>query len=194
VPLGLDRALTAARFERLALAGLDAAELERVFRESLGGPLPRRTVARVRRATGGNLFFALEIGRALADRGERLDPADELPIPANLQDLVRERLAQLPPGARAAAHVAAALSRPTVSLVDAALAADGDSSCAAAAVAAGVLERTGERLAFAHPLLATVAYQLLSDAERRAPRPSGRDPRRPGGMCTTSGARSGRSG
>ena len=95
----------------------------------------------------------------------RLDPSDELPIPASLQDLVRDRLAQLPAGARAAAQVAAALARPTVTVVDAALETSGGDL--AAAIEAGVLERDGERLNFAHPLLATVAYQLLADSERR---------------------------
>ena len=70
---------------------------------------------------------------------------------------------------RAAAQVASALSRPTVGAVDAALAARGRGTDAIeATVAAGVLERRGNRLAFAHPLLATVAYQLLTPEERRA--------------------------
>jgi DNA-binding CsgD family transcriptional regulator len=69
---------------------------------------------------------------------------------------------------RAAAQVASALSRPTVGAVDAALAARGEAPAAEAAVAAGVLERRGDRLAFAHPLLATVAYQLLTPEELRA--------------------------
>ena len=89
------------------------------------------------------------------------------PIPANLLELVRDRLELMPPGARAAAQVASALSRPTVRVVDAALVARGEPPAAGEAVAAGVLERDGERLAFAHPLLATVAYQLLEPAERR---------------------------
>src|SRR6185312_15577238 len=59
------------------------------------------------------------------------------------------------------------LSRPTVRVVDAALAARGEPPAAGEAVAAGVLERDGERLAFAHPLLATVAYQLLAPEDRR---------------------------
>ena len=79
---------------------------------------------------------------------------------------MRDRLAHLPAEARAAAQVAAALARPTVAVVDAALAESGGG--AAAAIEAGVLERDGERLNFAHPLLATVAYQLLSEDERRA--------------------------
>jgi predicted ATPase len=167
-PLELDRALPAARFERLALGGLGAGEMELLLRADLGVTLSRRTLERVRRAAGGNLFFALEIGRALVERGEPLEPAGELPIPANLQELVRERLELMPPAARTAAQVAAALSRPTVTVVDAALAAAGAGPAAAAAVAAGVLEQDGERLVFAHPLLATVAYQLLAAPERRA--------------------------
>ena len=146
-------------------AGLDAGEIELLLRSELGVTLSRRTLERVRRASGGNLFFALEIGRALVARGGPLEPAEELPIPANLQELVRDRLELLPPAARAAAQVASALSRPTVRVVDGALAGSGE---AAAAVAAGVLEQDGERLAFAHPLLATVAYQLLSAPERCA--------------------------
>jgi DNA-binding CsgD family transcriptional regulator len=177
-PLELDRAFAGARLERLTLADLDAGELELLLRSDLGVTLSRRTLERVRRAAGGNLFFALEIGRALVARGGPLEPAEELPIPANLQELVRDRLELLPPDARAAAQVASALSRPTVRVVDAALAGTRGQTresrvrphvpAAAAAVAAGVLEQDGERLAFAHPLLATVAYQLLSAPERRA--------------------------
>ena len=167
-PLELDRAFPDGRFARFTLGDLDAGELELLLRADLGAGLSRRTLERVHRVAGGNLFFALEIGRALAERSEQLEPADELPIPANLQELVRDRLELLPPAARAAVQVAAALSRPTVTVVDAALAAAGKAPAAAAAVAAGVLEQTGGRVAFVHPLLATVAYQLLSAHERHA--------------------------
>ena len=90
------RSRGARRTRRSAGAGgLNADELDCCSRSSLGMPPSRGvTVARVRRASGGNLYFALEIGRALAERGERLDPSDELPIPASLQELVRDRLAQ----------------------------------------------------------------------------------------------------
>jgi DNA-binding CsgD family transcriptional regulator len=168
VPLGLDRALPDGHFERLTLGGLDPAALDLLLRTHLAVAPSRQTVARIRRATGGNLYFALEIGRALDERRDRLGPSDELPIPASLQQLVRERLELLPASARSAAQVAAALSRPTLAVVDKALAKDGCGSSAAEAIAAGVLERDGERLEFAHPLLATVAYQLLSDTDRRA--------------------------
>ena len=140
-PLELDRALPDARFERLALAGLDAGELELLLRSDLGVTLSRRTLERVRRAPGGNLFFALEIGRALVARGGPLEPAEELPIPANLQELVRDRLELLPPAARAAAQVASALSRPTVRVVDAA--ARGAGAAEAAARGGGGRPRAG---------------------------------------------------
>ncbi len=164
VPLGLDRALPGGHFERVTLGGLAGDELDLLLRTRLAVPPSRQTVARIRRATGGNLYFALEIGRALDEHGDRFGPSSELPIPDSLQELVRERLALLPAQARSAAQVAAALSRPTVTVVDAALA----PGSADEAVSAGVLERAGERLEFVHPLLATVAYQLLSEGERRA--------------------------
>ena len=91
VPLGLDRALPDGRFERLALGGLDAEALDLLLRTNLATPPSRQTVARIRRATGGNLYFALEIGRALDERSDRLAPGDELPIPPSLQELVREQ-------------------------------------------------------------------------------------------------------
>jgi DNA-binding CsgD family transcriptional regulator len=168
-----ERALPA---ERLALRGLDRASLGLLLRARFGPALTRRTLARVERAAGGNLFYALEIGRALVERGARPVPTAEPPIPAGLQELVRDRLAQLPSSARAAAQAAAALSRPRVSVVEAATSgsavadagAGTSGSAVADAVEAGVLERDGERLHFAHPLLAAVAYGQLSAAERRA--------------------------
>ncbi len=96
VPLGLDRALPDGRFERLALGGLEAGALDLLLRTDLASPPSRRTVARIRRATGGNVYFALEIGRALDERSDRLEPSDELPIPDE------------PAGARARAARAAA--------------------------------------------------------------------------------------
>ncbi|WP_194897104.1 AAA family ATPase, partial [Catenulispora pinisilvae] len=102
--------------------------------------------------SGGNPFWILEFGAALrrgdGDRGP-------LPIPTALADLVRERLGSLPPDARQALVVTAALPQPSPALVARALA-DQTADPAAAlsrALASGVLtaSESPQRLRPAHP-------------------------------------------
>ena len=166
-PAELESALPEGRVRRVRVSPLEPADLDRLLAARLEAQLPRRELARLHRTSGGNPFFALEIGRALLLRGGQGAQTDELPIPANLQELVRARLALLPGPARAATEVAAALSRPTVALIDSAIA-EGDTGAAVeAAVKAGILEPEGERVRFAHPLLASVAYAQIPPALRR---------------------------
>ena len=56
--------------------------------------LARPTLARLAAASGGNPFFALEIGRALARAGDERAFDDPLPVPSALQELVASRLAR----------------------------------------------------------------------------------------------------
>ena len=49
----------------------------------LGGPLPRRVARQVFDASGGNPLFALELGRAVAERGVP-EIGAALPVPAVL--------------------------------------------------------------------------------------------------------------
>ena len=79
---------------------------------------------RLREASGGNPFFALEIGRALVRSGSDPTPAEALPVPETLRELVRDRLAPLPARTRDALLAASALSQPTLGLVKAAVAAE----------------------------------------------------------------------
>lgn len=156
IPLDLDP------LPRIRVEPLDVAAIEELLATRLGTSLPRRTLVQLHRASRGNPFFALEIGRALRERGD--GPQDELPIPPSLQDLVRERLGRLPPASREAVEVAAALSRPTPALVEAATDAGG---AVDAAVDAGIFELDGERIRFDHPLLASIAYaQIPLDRQR----------------------------
>jgi hypothetical protein len=92
-------------------------------------------------------------------------PAEGLPIPETLADAMRERLTALSPSARAALLPAAALAQPTLSLMRAGAA---DVDGIEAAVQAGVLQLEGERLRFAHPLLASFVYRNAAESERQA--------------------------
>jgi DNA-binding CsgD family transcriptional regulator len=158
------------RLRRVQVSALDSAELDVLLETQLSERFPRRTLARVRRASGGNAFFALELGRALleqADRGVRMD--DELPIPPSLQRLVGGRIARLPQPALDVTQVAAALSRPTTALIEAVLQGQDTTAGLAAAEAAGILDvdRDTRRIVFAHPLHASIAYSQVSPTSRR---------------------------
>jgi DNA-binding CsgD family transcriptional regulator len=162
--LELDQALPEDRLVRLRLEPVSFEELEEIVRSHLPVTFTRPTWRALHRISGGNPFFALQLSEALERRGRR-SPGEELPIPETLADAMRERLSALSPSARTALLSVAALAQPTLALMRAdAAAAEGVEE----AVQAGVLQIDGERLRFAHPLLASFVYAEASEAERRA--------------------------
>ena len=163
----LETALDSDRLTRLVIGPLDIRSLDHLLRAQLGRQFLRPALVELQRVSGGNPFFALELGRSLLTRDVSPAPGEPLPVPATLNELVRERLAGIPTAAREAALVVSALSRPTVALVAAAA---GDGRGAAAlekAAAAGVLEVADGRVRFSHPLLASVVYGQTPPARRR---------------------------
>jgi DNA-binding CsgD family transcriptional regulator len=162
--LELDRAFPGDRLTRVRLEPLSFEELEEVVRLHLPASFTRPAWRSLHRTSEGNPFFALQLAEALARRGGQL-PAEGLPIPETLADAMRERLTALSPSARAALLPAAALAQPTLSLMRAGAA---DVDGIEAAVQAGVLQLEGERLRFAHPLLASFVYRNAAESERQA--------------------------
>jgi DNA-binding CsgD family transcriptional regulator len=162
--LELDRAFPGGDVTRLQLEPLSLEELEEVVRQQLPVSFAGPTWRSLYDISQGNPFFALQLAEALMHRGGRV-PDQGLPIPETLADAMRERLAALSPSARAALLPAAALAQPTLSLMQAGAAeAEGIDE----AVQAGVLQLKGERLRFAHPLLASFVYGNAAEAERQA--------------------------
>ncbi len=165
VPLDLARAMPEGRFGWVRIEPMGSSELDRLLASRLDARPSERLLERLHARSGGNPFFALEIGRAMVEGGAWSDSGDDVPIPANLHDLIQGRLARLPPDAREATEVAAAMSRPTVELVGAVM---GDSTEALeAAERAGIVELNDGRVRFSHPLLASVAYAEIPSARRR---------------------------
>ncbi|QQQ79180.1 AAA family ATPase [Saccharothrix sp. 6-C] len=165
VPLGL-----AARDDlaHLRLAGLSVGALHRLVRAHLGTPLPRPTLTRLRQASGGNPFYALEIARALPDPGEV--GAFGLPLPTTraIEELLADRLAVLTDHGRDALLCAAALSHPTVDLVR--RASDDPRRAEDALVDAedrGVIEIVAGAVRFTHPLLSSTLLATASGSGRR---------------------------
>ena len=127
--------------------------------------LRRPVLVRIHELSQGNPFYALEMARALARRGDREFRADA-PLPDSLEALIHDRIDALSPAALDVALYAAALSPPTRAVLDAVLGADRVSEGVEAATGAGILEADGGGLRFTHPLLAAAIYRRAT-AERR---------------------------
>jgi DNA-binding CsgD family transcriptional regulator len=150
--------------ERLHVGPLDLNAIDALVRGELGVSLRRPALAWIHAESGGNPFLALEMARAVMRTGA--GPGLEgLAHATATGDLVRERLDALPESARLVLAAAAALGRPSVELVGAALP-DAEEALEAARLG-GVVELDGGRVRFTHPLLAAGAYALLDATERR---------------------------
>jgi DNA-binding CsgD family transcriptional regulator len=166
--LELETAFPEDCLSRLALGPLSLGALHRLLKERAGLELTRPELTRVREASAGNPFFALELGRELVRTNARPEAGQALRVPESLHELLDGRLARLPTETGDVVLFAAALARPTVELV---AAAHGDR--------ADVLEalETAERegvvsldagVRFAHPLLASICYEQAKPWKRRA--------------------------
>ena len=168
-PLGLDRAFPSERLRRLQLGPLSVGATHRLLRERLGVSFPRPTLVQLHDASGGNPFFALELGRALERSDGRAGIGERLPLPASLGELVSARLAALSEEVREALEPVALLSEPTVTIVEAV--SSGGAAVLArlhAAEAAAILDIDDERVRFSHPLLAARVEAELEPGRRRA--------------------------
>jgi len=158
----LDRCFAETRRTRVEVGSLELSEFHRLLPERLGLELSRGELAQLHAATRGNPFFALEVGRERL-RSPVLRPDQPVPVPANLARLLGQRLARLSPDARTVLVTVACAARPTVALVT-----DANGNAAlveralAEAAAEGVIEQTGGRLRFVHPLFASVVIDQAS--------------------------------
>jgi DNA-binding CsgD family transcriptional regulator len=150
-----DRAL-AGRLERVLVGPLSIGAVQRLLRERLGARLPRPLLRRVYELSGGNPFYALELGRGLVERGDER-------LPESLRGLLADRIERLPEETRRLLVVLAAAAAPGVALVrslEAERALD-------AAERAGIVTCEGTTIRFAHPLLAAAALETATARERR---------------------------
>jgi DNA-binding CsgD family transcriptional regulator len=172
-------AVTGRRCSRMALTGLDRAELARLAGLLGRGGLSRRTLDRIADFSGGNPLFAGALLAELPDRvldgpagpGGPAGPAGGLYVPASVSSVILPRLSALPSEARelvsavavlggscgmAAAAALIGLARPDRALDDAA--------------AAGFLVAAagGRQVRFADELTRQVVYGDIGTARRRS--------------------------
>ncbi|MGH3071555.1 MAG: ATP-binding protein [Gaiellaceae bacterium] len=161
----LDDALDPRLVERVVVGPLSIGATHRILRELLARPVPRPTLVKVHEAAAGNPLYALELARALGNEDPDRDPTRPLPVPERLDELLSARLA----GFRGATREALVLASADARLSPAHLLAAGiDADALAPALDGRVVELAREAVRFTHPLLASVLYQSLPVAERRA--------------------------
>src|SRR5262245_16996314 len=168
-PRELEAALPEERLRRIVVGPLSLGALHRLLAERIGLELTRPELIRVREASAGNPFFALELGRELVRTETRPAAGRALRVPESLHELLDGRLARLPTETGDVVLFAAALARPTVELV---AAAHGDRVGVLEALETagreGVIELDDSRLRFAHPLLGSICYEQAQPWKRRA--------------------------
>jgi DNA-binding CsgD family transcriptional regulator len=169
VPLGLDRSVPEQRLKLLSVGPLSLGALHHLFSHRLGLKLTRSELAQVQEASGGNPFFALELGRELARTRARPAAGRSLRVPESLRELLGGRLAQLPAEIADVLLQVSALARPTVELV---ATAHGDLGRVREAISAAaedeIVELDESRVRFAHPLLGSICYERAPVWKRRA--------------------------
>jgi DNA-binding CsgD family transcriptional regulator len=160
-PLGVVPAFPEDRVHAVNVGPLSLDALERVLRDKVGEGFPRTTVLSIHEMSGGNPFFAQEIGLALLRRGGEVAAGDRLPIPDRIQELIEDRLEGLPAGTVEALEVVSALSAPTREAIAAAIAPAAVDDRLEPAIENSVVEAVGDGLRFTHPLLASAVYQKI---------------------------------
>jgi DNA-binding CsgD family transcriptional regulator len=153
---------------RVTVGPLLSAPLQDLLRDRLGITYARPTMSRIEESSGGNPLHALELARYLAAAGPGEPPAS---FPPNLRRLVDARIGTFSPAVRETLLVVAAMSNPTVDVVEQAVAEGGGPARAVdhllLAEEAGLVTLDGRMIAFTHPLLRTGVYAMATPGQRR---------------------------
>jgi DNA-binding CsgD family transcriptional regulator len=145
----------------LSLDAIDDLLLQRLERQ-----LRRPELNQVYEVSGGNPFFAIEIGRIISERPTRIRAGEPIPVPNSLAQAIKVRIMQLPKGARDILVAVAALARPDEELLERAGGRHAGDALRAA-LDSQVLESVDGRLRFTHPLLSSIVYSMADSATRR---------------------------
>jgi DNA-binding SARP family transcriptional activator len=148
---------------RLPLAGLPAPDAAALISSVYGGPVEEDIVQALADRTGGNPFYLRESAKLLASEGALVAVSE---VPEGVRDVLRRRLARLPPPAVAVLRLAATVGQEAdvEVLVDAAdTDEDGVITGLEAGVIAGLLTEPGPgRVRFVHALVRDTVYADLT--------------------------------
>ena len=151
--------------DRIGVGPLSQGDLHTLICTRLGQSLSRPTMVRIADVSGGNPFYALELARAMDAAGTTSEV-----LPATLAELMRIRVGHLDRQAQDVLLAAACVANPTVELL--AMATDNTVDRIVELLdepeSNGVVGIEGNRVRFAHPLLARSVFTEASPGRRRA--------------------------
>ncbi|MDT5237688.1 MAG: hypothetical protein QOF47_3675 [Mycobacterium sp.] len=150
---------------RIRLSPLGVHDLHAAVSARLRRPFSRPAMGRIHALSGGNPFYAIELARAIDERA----PGVETSLPRTLTEVVRERIGGMDPDVHDALLAASCMASPTVELVSSATIGDDDLliELLESAESKGIIAIDGNRIHFAHPLLARGVYTEAAPGQRR---------------------------
>lgn len=150
---------------RIRLGPMTPGELHKAMTGRLGHAFSRPITARIHQISGGNPFYAIELGRAISTGAIRADA----PLPGTLAELVRARLQSVDERSRDALLATACIATPTAELLAAVLDTPSGEVIKLLEMAEdkGIVAFEGDLVRFSHPLLAHGVYTGASPSRRR---------------------------
>jgi DNA-binding CsgD family transcriptional regulator len=162
----LDQRLGSRGLESMTLEPLPMSAIKRLLEARLGRSISAPVLRRIHHGAGGNPLWALAIAAELEAGHSGGERAGDLPIPRTISDAIKLRLRHLDPRTDAALLVVAALSQPTLAMLQAVIP-EFALSDLESAEQAGVIKIAEGRLRFTHPLLASTHYANTPVSKRR---------------------------
>lgn len=151
---------------RIRLGPFSLGGLHALLAERLQRPFSRPSMVRISEISGGNPFYALELARALDGQLPNAEPR----LPGTLAELVRMRIGRLDGELRDVLLTLASVSAATVDLLAQAHDTTNERivDILEGVEADGIVVIEGQRVRFAHPLLARGVYTDAAPSARRA--------------------------
>ncbi len=151
------------RLRRISLGPLAPDALPLLLQRRLGDGVSWPALTRLADISGGNPYYALELGRAARRHAGDGDVTAKLTLPDGVYAVLQERLRALPAETTDALGTIAAMGHPTIAAASAVV----DPGTLDPAFTADVVHEEDDAIRFDHPLLAEAAYRMLPPSRRR---------------------------